>query len=139
MPCFDTAVQQPAMVPGRRLPVSRQLQQAAAGTEDGPAGAIRPEHNAEFVLTATARWIEAGHFTRLKLEPAVSTIRRLRGLASGFCHFSDLKYDHVFTLYPDGQLGSCDELPWPQAQLGYLDQLAGESEIVAAPSVGFPC
>ncbi|MGO4636117.1 SPASM domain-containing protein [Streptomyces sp. 2RAF24] len=54
----------------------------------------------------------------------MSTIRRLRGLG--------LKCDHVFTLYPDGRLGSCDELPWPQAQLTRLDQPAGEPDIVAA-------
>ena len=47
----------------------------------------------------------------------MSVIRRLRGLDAGSCHFSDLKCDHVFTLYPDDRLGSCDELPWPQAQL----------------------
>ncbi|MFD6347369.1 radical SAM protein [Streptomyces roseolus] len=104
VPCFDTAVQRPTSAPGRRPPVSRQLQQAAVSAESGPAWAIRPDQYAEFVLAATTRWIEAGYFGRLKLEPAVSTIRRLRGLRSGFCHFSDLKCDHVFTLYPDGRL-----------------------------------
>lgn len=132
VPCFDTAVQRPTAASGRRLPVSRQLQQTAVGAEGGPAWAISPEQYAEFVLAATARWIEAGYYTRLKLEPAVSTIRRLRGLGSGFCHFSNLKCDHVFTLYPDGRLGSCDELPWPQAQLTRLDQVTEESEIAAA-------
>ncbi|MFJ8300159.1 radical SAM protein [Streptomyces sp. NPDC094447] len=132
VPCFDTPVQRPTASSGRRLPASRLLQQAAVGAEDGPAWAISPSQYAEFVLAATARWITGGHFTRLKLEPAVSTIRRLRGLGTGFCHFSDLKCDHVFTLYPDGRLGSCDELPWPQAQITRLGQTAGEPAIVAA-------
>ncbi|MFF6833288.1 radical SAM protein [Streptomyces sp. NPDC012438] len=132
VPCFDTPVQRPTASSGRRLPASRLLQQAAVGAEGGPAWAISPSQYAEFVLAATARWITGGHFTRLKLEPAVSTIRRLRGLGTGFCHFSDLKCDHVFTLYPDGRLGSCDELPWPQAQITRLGQTAGEPDIVAA-------
>ncbi|MFD6247810.1 radical SAM protein [Streptomyces roseolus] len=132
VPCFDTPVQRPTASSGRRLPASRLLQQAAVDAEGGPAWAISPSQYAAFVLAATARWITDGHFTRLKLEPAVSTIRRLRGLGTGFCHFSDLKCDHVFTLYPDGRLGSCDELPWPQAQITRLDQTAGEPDIVAA-------
>ena len=80
-------------------------------------------------MAATAHWISAGHFTRIKLEPAVSTIRRLRGLGSGFCHFSDLKCDHVFTLYPDNRFGSCDELPWPQARLTQLDETTSQHEL----------
>ncbi|MEU8482314.1 hypothetical protein [Streptomyces sp. NPDC048641] len=67
-----------------------------------------------------------------QLEPVVSTIRRIRGLGSGFCYFSDLKCDQVFTLYPDGRLGSCDELPWPQAQLTRLDQADDPVGIIAA-------
>ncbi|MFD4371865.1 radical SAM protein [Streptomyces sp. NPDC058486] len=132
VPCFDTPVKRPTAAAGRRLPMSRQLQQAAVGTDSGPGWAITPEQYATFVLAATVRWIEAGHFTGVKLEPAVSAIRRLRGLESGFCHFSDLKCDHVFTLYPDGRLGSCDELPWPQAQLARVDQIKGEPGIVTA-------
>src|SRR4029077_11287012 len=91
-----------------------------------------PSEYAEFVLAATDRWIRAGHFTRMKLEPAVSIIRKLRGLDTGFCHFSDLKCDHVFTLYPDGRFGSCDELPWPQAMLAPVDDLRDLNLLAAA-------
>ncbi|MEU8708650.1 radical SAM protein [Streptomyces sp. NPDC048565] len=131
-PCFDTAVRRPTAASGPRVPASRQLQQAAVDGAGGPAWAISPYSYAEFVLAATARWIHAGYFARMKLEPTVSTIRRLRGLGSGFCHFSDLKCDHVFTLYPDGRFGSCDELPWPQAQLARLDQAVDQPGIIAA-------
>lgn len=68
----------------------------------------------------------------MKLEPIVSAIRRLRGADTGFCHFSNLKCDHVFTLYPDGRFGSCDELPWPEAQLGQLPDFSAAHEIAAA-------
>nr|BEK67488.1 hypothetical protein KPHV_47150 [Kitasatospora purpeofusca] len=129
VPCFDTTIRRSTAIRARRIPASRLLQQAALAGEGGPAWAIHPDEYAEFVLAATAHWIGAGHFTRIKLEPAVSTIRRLRGLGSGFCHFSDLKCDHVFTLYPDNRFGSCDELPWPQARLGQLDEIAGQGEV----------
>ncbi|MGX1760475.1 radical SAM protein [Streptomyces lydicus] len=132
VPCFDTAVQRATAASGRRLPASRRLQQAAVDGRGGPVWAISPDAYATFVLAAAAHWIGAGHFARLKLEPVVSTIRRLRGLGSGFCHFSDLKCDHVFTLYPDGRLGSCDELPWPQAQLTRLDQVDDQVGVIAA-------
>ncbi|MCX4689764.1 radical SAM protein [Kitasatospora purpeofusca] len=132
VPCFDTAIDRPTAATGRRAPASRLLQQAAVASDGGPAWAIHPDDYAEFVVAATAHWISAGHFARLKLEPAVSTIRRLRGLGTGFCHFSDLKCDHVFTLYPDGRLGSCDELPWPQAQLTLLDTTNDQREITEA-------
>lgn len=132
VPCFDTSVQRPTAVAGRRLPASRQLQRAAVEGHGSPAWAISPAAYAEFVLAASTHWVRAGYFARLKLEPTVSTIRRLRGLDSGFCHFSNLKCDHVFTLYPDGRFGSCDELPWPQAQLTRLDQAEDQAGIIAA-------
>ncbi|MFF1906388.1 radical SAM protein [Kitasatospora sp. NPDC058218] len=129
VPAFDSAIRRSTMVRTRRLPASRLLQQAALVGDGGPAWAIHPDEYAEFVLSATAHWVTAGHFARIKLEPAVSTIRRLRGLGTGFCHFSDLKCDHVFTLYPDNRFGSCDELPWPQARLVQLDEVTGQDEL----------
>ncbi len=132
VPCFDASVQHPTSTQGRRLPASRRLQDAAVRGPGGPAWAISPAAYAEFVLAATIRWISGGYFARIKLEPTVSTIRRLRGLDTAFCHFSNLKCDHVFTLYPDGRLGSCDELPWPQAQLTRLDQALGQEAVIAA-------
>lgn len=132
VPCFDTSVQRPTATAGRRVPASRKLQQAHLTGVSGPDWAIRPDQYADFVLAATAHWISAGHFAHMKLEPAVSAIRRIRGLDTGFCHFSDLKCDHVFTLYPDGRLGSCDELPWPQARLTLLDQTADQHQVADA-------
>jgi uncharacterized protein len=132
VPCFDSTIRRSTALPGRRKTASRLLQQAAVTAAGGPAWAVHPDEYAQFVLAATAHWITAGHFARIKLEPAVSTIRRLRGLQTGFCHFSDLKCDHVFTLYPDGRLGSCDELPWPQARLAQLETAGGQHEVIRA-------
>jgi uncharacterized protein len=134
VPCFDAAVRRSTASPGRRATTSRLLQQANVSEKQAPNWAIHPADYADFVLAAAAHWISAGHFSRLKLEPAVSAIRRLKGLDTGFCHFSDLKCDHVFTLYPDGRFGSCDELPWPQAQLTLLHETADQHALIAAQS-----
>lgn len=131
VPCFDAAVAAPTTTVGLRLPASRELQQAAlTGGGPGPAWAISPTEYAAFVLTATAHWIGSGLFRRMKLEPAVSTIQRLIGASAAICHFSDAKCDHVFTAYPDGRLGSCDELPWPQARLGDLPDVGDEADLI---------
>lgn len=128
VPCFDGTVSAPTSVSGRRSPESRRQQAAALGP-GGPAWAITPDQFATFVLAAAIRWIDTGWFKRVKLDPVVSVIRRLRGLRSGSCHFDDLKCDHVFTLYPDDRFGSCDELPWPQAQLAPLTTIASQQSV----------
>jgi uncharacterized protein len=132
VPCFDAAVSKATASPSRRLAASRILQQANVSATGGPAWATTPDEYAEFVLSAAIHWVTSGAHARVKLEPAVSVIRRLRGLDTGFCHFSNLKCDHVFTLYPDGRFGSCDELPWPAAQLTHLNQLNTEWDVAAA-------
>ncbi|MGF6889391.1 uncharacterized protein ABIA39_008856 [Nocardia sp. GAS34] len=131
VPCFDSTVTKETASTGRRMPPSRIAQRANISGA-GPAWAITPEEYIEFVLAVAVRWVHGGAYGRVKLEPVVSAIRRLRGLDTGFCHFSNLKCDHVFTLYPDDRFGGCDELPWPQAQLGHFSGLSSAAEISAA-------
>lgn len=138
VPCFDAAVNKATASPSRRLPASRVLQLANVSATGGPAWAITPDEYAEFVLSAAIHWVISGAHARVKLEPAVSVIRRLRGLDTAFCHFSNLKCDHVFTLYPDGRFGSCDELPWPAAQLTRLDQPSSEQDVTSAQQPAVP-
>ncbi|MGW0731798.1 radical SAM protein [Streptomyces sp. NPDC002851] len=128
VPCFDAAVTRPTTSTGRRIPPSRQRQAQAMGPQ-GPAWAITPQQYVDFVLACAARWVSSGIFRRVKLEPIVSTIRRIKGHHTASCHFSDLKCDHVFTLYPDDRLGSCDELPWPNATLTRLTPSTTEAEL----------
>ncbi|MFJ3824968.1 radical SAM protein [Streptomyces nodosus] len=131
LPAFDTTVTRPLTTTGRRTSPSRRLQARAVST-DGPAWAITPAQYAAFVLDAAAHWIGAGHFRRIKLDPAVATIRRLKGLDTAHCHFAAHKCSHVFTAYPDGRFGSCDELPWPQAHLLPLAAARSEADITEA-------
>lgn len=131
IPAFDAAVTKALPTTGRRTSPSRRLQADAVGG-DGASWAITPAQYAEFVLDAAARWIGSGHFRRLKLDPAVATIRRLKSLATTHCHFSTHKCSHVFTAYPDGRFGSCDELPWPQATLLPLADARSETDVTEA-------
>lgn len=131
LPAFDTTVTKPLTGTGRRSSPSRLLQARAIGA-DGAAWAITPAQYAEFVVDATTRWINAGHFRRIKLDPAVATIRRLKGLNTAHCHFAAHKCSHVFTAYPDGRFGSCDELPWPQAHLLPLAAARSEEDVTGA-------
>ncbi|GLW58762.1 radical SAM/SPASM domain-containing protein [Kitasatospora phosalacinea] len=128
VPCFDSSVLAPTKAASRRPGPSRTLQAEALGPA-GPAWAITPEQYTDFTLAAAVQWVRAGWFRTVKLDPVVSVIRRLRGLRTGSCHFDDLKCDHVFTLYPDGRLGSCDELPWPQAQLARLPLIRSQQAV----------
>ncbi|RMI37522.1 radical SAM protein [Actinomadura harenae] len=128
VPCFDSSVVAPTRSASTRIGTSRVLQASAIGPS-GPAWAITPPQYADFVLSAAVHWVRAGWFRKIKLDPVVSVIRRLRGLRTGSCHFDDLKCDHIFTLYPDGRLGSCDELPWPQAQLARLPLLHSQQDV----------
>jgi uncharacterized protein len=131
VPCFDAAVTRSTTVVGSRAPTSRALQRRAIGPT-GPVWAVTPRQYADFVLEAAHHWVADGVFRRVKLEPVVSVIRRLKGLGTRSCHFSDLKCDHVLTLYPDDRLGSCDELPWPQAGLASLGDFHPAADVASA-------
>ncbi|MGW3498598.1 radical SAM protein [Streptomyces sp. NPDC001020] len=131
LPAFDTTVTRSLPLAGRRIPPSRRLQ-ADAVHADGADWAVTPAQYAAFVLDAVAQWIQAGHFRRIKLDPVVAAIRRLKGLDTAHCHFAQHKCSHVFTAYPDGRFGSCDELPWPQALLTPLAAARSEADVTAA-------
>ncbi|MFB7108684.1 radical SAM protein [Streptomyces sp. NPDC056291] len=131
LPAFDTTVTRHLPTAGRRTPPSRRLQ-ADAVHADGADWAVTPAQYATFVLDAAAQWIQAGHFRRIKLDPVVAAIRRLKGLDTAHCHFAPHKCSHVFTAYPDGRFGSCDELPWPQALLAPLAATRSEADVTAA-------
>ncbi|MFG2847983.1 radical SAM protein [Kitasatospora sp. NPDC048296] len=130
VPAFDGSTTTATASASRRTPASRVLQQQAI-TAQGPDWAITPDQYARFVLQAAAHWITAGHYNRIKLDPVVAVIRQLQGAAGDHCHFTNLKCSHVFTAYPNGRFGSCDELPWPAARLLPVTT-AGEQQITAA-------
>jgi uncharacterized protein len=96
----------------------------------GHAGwAITPLDYAQFLKEAIDHWISTERYLSFLLEPAMSVARRLEGRHTTSCHFTNLKCSHVMTLYPDGKVGTCDELPMPEgflgrANVGTFDELA---------------
>lgn len=114
VPCFDYAIQ-PKTIPLAN--VSRLLPLLATPENPKPGWAITPTQYLEFLRTATDVWIHKRYFHNFLLEPVMSVVRRLEGRHTTSCHFTSQKCSHVLTLYPDGRVGSCDELPMPDSLL----------------------
>jgi uncharacterized protein len=125
-PCFDYNVTTKRFPPGNR---DALLALNASGT--GRAGwATTPDEYAQFVIDAFEAWRQ-GAFKRFLLEPVSSLIQTLAGGEPAFCHFNANKCAHMLTLYPDGRVGSCDELRMPDAELGRLDALDDLDGVIA--------
>jgi uncharacterized protein len=85
-----------------------------------PGWATSPRDYADFVIDAWDAWIELGAFRRFLLEPTISVTRNLMGRVSHYHAFGDAKEPFMVTLYPDGRIGSSDELRMPDALLGHV-------------------
>jgi radical SAM protein with 4Fe4S-binding SPASM domain len=87
-----------------------------------PGWATTPREYADFVTQAWDAWIELGAYRRFLLEPAISVTRNLLGHVSHYHAFGDAKEPYMVTLYPDGRIGSSDELRMPDALLGRVGE-----------------
>lgn len=92
--------------------------------EGHPGWATTPGELATFLVEVFDVWRSSGAYRSFTIEPFVSIIRTLAGKQPDSCHFDERKCAYVLTLYPDGRVGSCDELPMPEAQLGDVLTLA---------------
>lgn len=128
VPCFDEAVTQ-AAGPRRRVDVLSVFN----NVEGAPPWSLRPEEYSRFLSDAFDAWIEKGIFQQFVVEPFVTMIRKIRGAPTNNCHFEHNKCAHVFTIYPDQTIGSCDELERIEAQYG----LASESSSFQGPATSF--
>ncbi|WP_237885753.1 radical SAM/SPASM domain-containing protein [Pseudomonas sp. PGPR40] len=106
VPCFDFGVTQ-GNGPLRRNEIRGEIN---AHGEQGTPWAISPAEYTDFILAATDYWIEGTGVDLFLMEPAVSTLRAVSGVPLNNCHYTSRKCAHVYTLYPDGTSGSCDEL-----------------------------
>jgi radical SAM protein with 4Fe4S-binding SPASM domain len=86
-----------------------------------PGWATSPMEYAQFLVDAWDAWRDTRAFRHFLLEPHLSIVRNLAGKESEFTHFSDRKEPFIVTLYPDGRIGSSDELNMPEALLGHVD------------------
>ncbi|WP_437981134.1 radical SAM protein [Sorangium sp. So ce117] len=110
-PCFDFQVAASSRVNARSLAV---LDPSGRGV---PAWGLTPLEFRDFLCVFYDHWVEAKAFKRLLVEPFLSILRVLGGKRSKFCVYDHRKCTSVITLYPDGRLGSCDELSMPDALL----------------------
>jgi uncharacterized protein len=106
VPCFDANVRQ-GEGPSRRGQI-RLLIESSAGRS--LPWAITPSEYASFVGEAATYWADEVGPERFLLEPSASALRKVANVSTSNCHFGSLKCSHVYTLYPDGSVGSCDEL-----------------------------
>jgi len=86
-----------------------------------PGWATAPGEYSQFLQEIFVSWRDKKAYHHFLLEPFVSIVRALSGRPTGFTHFDYRKDPFVVTLYPDGRIGSCDELTMPEALLGTVD------------------
>lgn len=118
VPCFDTNVLQ-ELGPFRRPEIRALIKQSGCGSLPW---AITPAEYTEFLNEALMLWTAEIGPDHYMLEPAISTLRAIRSLPLSNCHFGAHKCSHVYTLYPDGAIGSCDELERRATTYGKLGE-----------------
>ena len=111
VPCFDYGVRQ-EVGPKRRRETSDILRRSNG---QYLPWAISPAQYQEFLDDAWAWWVDQAQ-SPFVLEPFLSVLKRIGLHQPSNCHFSSKKCSHVFTLYPDGTVGACDELDRRQHQ-----------------------
>jgi len=106
VPCFDVAVTQDRG-PLRRREIRDQL--ISTGLSWMP-WSISPSEFTAFLERVWREWKHRNWWKQFLVEPFGSVLKQLSGGIPSDCHFTNEKCAHVLTLYPDGQVGSCDEL-----------------------------
>lgn len=124
-PCLDFNVTTKVFPKASR----RALMQMNANGHGRPGWATSPGEYADFVIEAFDAW-KAGAYRNFVIEPLASVLQTLAGGQPGFCHFSEAKCAHILTLYPDGRIGSCDELRMPEARLGHVADLESLEDVL---------
>jgi len=119
VPCFDFQTL-PKQIPKAQRAAVEAL--AASAAEGAPGWAVTPEEYGAFVIQACDHWLSSHHYGQYLLEPVMSVVRKIEGRHTTSCHFTSLKCAHVLTLYPDGRVGVCDELPMPAGLLASSDK-----------------
>jgi radical SAM protein with 4Fe4S-binding SPASM domain len=116
-PCLDYRVTSKQ----HRGVTGRQINLLNPGANAQPGWATSPAEYGQFLREAFVYWRDKKAYRSFLLEPLVSIIRALNGQSTGFTHFDTRKDPFVVTVYPDGRIGSCDELAMPDALLGHVD------------------
>ncbi|MEV5148882.1 radical SAM protein [Streptomyces sp. NPDC052727] len=95
-----------------------------------PGWATTPDEYADFLVQAFEHWRATKAYRSYVLEPFFTIIRALSGLPTSYTSYSERKEPYIVTLYPDGRIGSSDELTMPGALLGSVDSTASLDDLL---------
>lgn len=95
--------------------------------QDGtvPFWGISPGQYFDFVNNFFDIMIKNSAWENFYVEPIISVLKRLQGVTSSFCNYSDKKCTNFISIYPDGTITSCDNFNLRDGFIGRLeDQMA---------------
>ncbi|GGK16309.1 anaerobic sulfatase-maturating enzyme homolog AslB [Pilimelia terevasa] len=115
-------------------PNRRSLQILNPTGEGMPGWATTPAEYAAFLAEAFDHWVASRLFDRVLIEPFFSIIRSVSGQPNAYTGYSERKEPFILTLYPDGRIGSSDELSMPGALLGTVDGTASIDDLLSLRS-----
>ncbi|MFF0087091.1 radical SAM protein [Streptomyces canus] len=127
-PCLDYNVRSKE----HRGVTGKQIRLLNPDDKGAPGWATTPTEYTQFVKECFDVYRRKDAYQRFLLEPLVSIVRAAGGRPTGFTHFDYRKDPFIVTLYPDGRIGTCDELSMPDALLGHVDDGKGLDELLAA-------
>lgn len=96
-----------------------------------PGWATTPLEYSQFAIEAFDHWREQNLFRQFAIEPFISIMRTSAGLPTGFESYSYRKAPYVLTLYPDGRIGTTDEIDLPGSLIGHIDRFTSIEELTA--------
>lgn len=123
VPSFDVGVRQGAGP--IRSKATLNLMAAAQG--DTMVWATTPAEFSEYLIEAWQHWRQKHYHERFLLEPHVTFLRAIQNQPVADCHFSPRKCSFVLTLYPDGRVGTCDEIDRSKVEIGHVPLASGEN------------
>lgn len=91
--------------------------------QDGtvPYWGVTPKEYFTFVNNFFDIMIRESGWNRFYIEPIISVLKRLQGVDSSFCNYSDNKCTNFISIYPDGTITSCDNYDLQNGFIGKLD------------------
>ncbi|MFE9287984.1 radical SAM protein [Streptomyces olivaceus] len=100
------------------------------GSGQGAAGwATTPTQYAEFLAETFDLW-QAGYFNKFLVEPLFSLLLHFTGAEVTLTDWSLVKEPFIVTLYPDGSIGSSEEISTPDARIGSVNSISDLGEIL---------
>lgn len=95
-----------------------------------PFWAISPQQYFSFVENFFDIMVKDGNWTNFYVEPIISILKNLQSVNSSFCNYSLNKCNNFISLYPNGEITSCDNFDLKHGYLGNLNVLDNINDIL---------